>query len=395
MVLLKVVLIVFEKYSPVTILFHRNLITALQLFTFFWLILSIVMDLFMAKNPRRASRVTWILLLVLIAGLELLFQYWLRNPASVPRSMQASFKEYYIHNYRNIVQVERSCSEFDSSLFYRLRPNNQCQFSNVEFSNTIKTNSRGLRDDEASLTGSDIICIGDSYTMGWGVEQQEAFPSKLEKSTGLKVLNAGMSSYGTVRELRQFSMLDTGNCKWVVLQYCGNDVEENKAYVDKNFTLQTSSAATYDTLLRRSEWNHAYYPGKTLFSVGMFRVKQAIKDLRKKNEEYVIPLGGTQFATIPETAKLFAETLRHSAGYFKNRSLIVLYVAEGRKDYVFVESVKKLLATSPYKEELSGPVYFVNTSSIIETADTYFLDDHYNAKGHEKIAAELKKIIKP
>jgi hypothetical protein len=123
---------------------------------------------------------------------------------------------------------------------------------------------------------------------------------------------------------------------------------------------------------------------------------QAIKDLRKKNnDEYVIPLGGTQFATIPETARLFAETLRHSAGYFKNRSLVILYVAEGRKDFVFVESVKKLLATSPYKEELSGPIYFLNTSTIIDSTDTYFLDDHYKAKGHEKIAAELQKIIKP
>lgn len=393
LVLLKVVLIVLDKYSPLTILFHRNLITGLQLFIFLWLVIGIIIDLLVKKDTRKASRITWIILLVIVAGFELLFLYWLKNPAKVPATMYGSVKEYYIHNYRNIVQVERSCAEFDSMFFYRLRPNNQCQFSNVEFSNTIKTNSKGVRDDEASLSRPDVICIGDSYTMGWGVEQDQSFPSVLEKSTGLKVLNAGMSSFGTVRELRKLSTLDTSNCKWVVLQYCGNDVEENKTYVDKGFNLQTSGAAAYDTLLRRSEWNHAYYPGKTFFSVGMFRIKQAIKDLRKKDTTYVIPVGPAQVVTIPESAKMFAEILRRHAALLKNRNLIVLYVAEGRKDFVFVESVKQLLSTSPYKEEITNPVHFVNTSSLLDTSDNYVLDDHYNAKGHEKIAGAIKAII--
>lgn len=395
LVLLKVVGILLEKYSPMTILFHRNLIIGLQLFIFLWLVIGILVDLFVRKDARKAGRITWIVLILIVAGFELLFTYWLKNPTKVPASMYGSVKEYYIHNYRHIVQVERSCAEFDSMFFYRLRPNNQCTFGNVEFSNTIKTNSKGLRDDEASLSRPDVICIGDSYTMGWGVEQDQSFPSLLEKNTGLKVLNAGMSSFGTVRELRKLSTLDTSNCKWVVLQYCGNDVEENKTYVDKGFNLQTSGAAAYDTLVRRSEWNHAYYPGKAFFSIGMFRIKQAIKDLRKKDTTYVIPLGPGQVVTIPESAKMFAEILRHNATLLKNRSLIVLYVAEGRKDFVFVESVKQLLSTSPYKEEITSPVHFLNTSSLLDSSDNYVLDDHYRAKGHEKIAAAIKGIIKP
>lgn len=393
LVLLKIVLILLDKYSPLTILFHRNLITGLQLFIFLWLVLGIIIDLFVRKDARKASRITWIVLLLVVAGFELLFMYWLKNPAKIPATMYGSVKEYYVHNYRNIVQVERSCAEFDSMFFYRLRPNSQCTFGNIEFSNNIKTNSIGLRDDEASLSRPDIICIGDSYTMGWGVDQEQSFPSLLEKSTGLKVLNAGMSSFGTVRELRRLSSVDTSNCKWVVLQYCGNDVEENKAYIDKGFNLQTSGAAAYDTLVRRSEWNHAYYPGKTFFSVGMFRIKQAIKDLRKKDTSYVIPIGPAQVVTIPESAKMFAEILRHNAALLQNRSLVVLYIAEGRKDFVFVESVKQLLATSPYKEAITSPVYFVNTSSMLDESDVYILDDHYNARGHEKIASAIKSII--
>lgn len=394
LVLLKVVSILLDKYSPYTILFHQSLVTALQLFVFFWYVLGAVIGLFAKKNPARGARITWIVLLLLVVGGELLFSFWLKHPKDIPVSMYHGFKDYYVHNYRNIVQVERSCSEFDSAFFYRLRKNNQCTFSNIEFSNAIKTNSRGFRDDEASLSAPGIICIGDSYTMGWGVEQHEAFPDRLEKSTGIRTLNAGMSSFGTVRELRQLATLDTSACKWVVLQYCNNDVAELKPYVENNYTLETSGAASYDTLVRRSEWNHAYYPGKTFFSVGMYWLKGSIKNMVGRDKgEYKMPVGAAM-VTIPESAKLFADALAHSAGLFTNRSLIVLYAYEnGRMDTVFIPAVQNLLNTSPYKEKFTSPVYFVNTSDFLTPADGYILDDHYNAEGHRKITEAIKKII--
>lgn len=395
LVLLKVAVVLLDKYSPYSILFHRSLITALQLFCFAWLILGIIMGLFFRKDPRRGARITWIVLLALVAGFEVLFFFWLRNPSAIPASLFPAFKEYYIHHHRNIVQVETSCSEYDSAFFYRLRANNQCTFSNIEFSTPIKTNSLGLRDDEASLSQPNIICIGDSYTMGWGVQQDETYPARLEKMTGLKVLNAGMSSFGTIRELRQFARLDTSNCRWVVLQYCDNDMQEVKPYIDSNYRLQTSNAAAYDTLVRRYEWNHGYYPGKTFFTVSMFKLKESIKKLTRKNTgEYSIVLGANSQVTIPESAKLFAETLRHSAALFSNRSLIVLYAFEGgRKDTVFTTRLQQLLQTSPYKEAITGPVYIMNTSTLFAPEDNYLLDDHYRASGHEKIAVAIRNII--
>jgi hypothetical protein len=396
LVLLKIILVLLDKYSPNTILFHQSLITSLQLLTFLWLIVSVIIGLFFRKNPRSGARITWIVLILLVAGLELLFLYWLKNPQRIPSSMFNGFKEYYVHNYRNIVQVEESCSEYDSLFFYRLRKNNECKFSNVEFSNTIRTNTLGLRDDEASLSAPDIICIGDSYTMGWGVEQDQTFASRLERSTGLKVLNAGMSSFGTVRELRQLARLDTSNCKWVVLQYCDNDVAEIKPYIDNNYQLQTSSAASYDTLLRRSQWNHAYYPGKTFFAVSMYWLKGKVKGVVRKQTEYKVPVGATQ-VSIAESAKLFADALAHSAPLFKNRGLVVLYAYEGgRKDTAFIPALQQILNTSPYKEALPGPVHLLNTSTILDPGkDNFILDDHYNASGHEKIAAAIKKVIQP
>ena len=98
--------------------------------------------------------------------------------------------------------------------------------------------------------------------------------------------------------------------------------------------------------------------------------------------------------SIPESAKLFADALAHSADLFKNRSLIILYAFEGgRKDNVFTAELQKLLQTSPYKEAFSSPVYILNTSTLLADEDSYLLDDHYRASGHEKIATAISKII--
>ena len=64
--------------------------------------------------------------------------------------------------------------EYDPELTYRLRPG-ACTFSELEFVTDYRINSLGVRDDEASLDGPEIIVLGDSFAMGWGVEQQESF----------------------------------------------------------------------------------------------------------------------------------------------------------------------------------------------------------------------------
>ena len=205
-----------------------------------------------------------------------------------------------------------------------------------------------------------------------------------------------MSSFGTVREMRKLSKLDTSNAKWVVLQYCDNDIEESKPYVDNKFQLQTSNAATYDTLVKRTEWNRVYYPGKTFFSVGLFKIKETIKGLRKKPEtEHVLQVGNGQSVTVSQSAKYFAETLRSFSPLLKNRKLIIVYAYEGgRKDTTFIPALQQLLGSSPYKEELPGPINYINTSTLLNDRDSFILDDHYNSKGHEKIARAIANIIK-
>ena len=99
-----------------------------------------------------------------------------------------------------------SCYQEGTYYWSRLRPNATCTLhSNVgDFSDiTIKTNSLGLRDKEIQATKSEgikrILFIGDSFTFGWGVQEDQSYPRLTEQilqKNGLpvEVINAGRPS---------------------------------------------------------------------------------------------------------------------------------------------------------------------------------------------------------
>ena len=152
---------------------------------------------------------------------------------------------------RDIVQFNNNCSQYDARLYYKLKPG-ECDFKNIEFSTKLFINKHGLRDDEESLIKPEIIVLGDSHAMGFGVEQQQTFANLLEKNLATKVLNAGISSYGSAREFLMLQDLDKKALKYLVIQYCNNDYSENKEFVDNNFSLKISSKASYEALSREN-----------------------------------------------------------------------------------------------------------------------------------------------
>lgn len=82
----------------------------------------------------------------------------------------------------------------------------------------ITTNSIGLRASEIPMTKARgvrrVVALGDSFTFGNSVEQDEAWPQELEKrlnerqgTVRYEVINAGVSTYGTGQELLLYQML--------------------------------------------------------------------------------------------------------------------------------------------------------------------------------------------
>src|SRR5262249_10782394 len=157
-----------------------------------------------AWTMTRRALTAVVLVFQLIVGVVLaegvLLAMYSRPSRRYPAALLEFFRWEYFYR-RNIVQLDTGRARYDAELLYTLRPG-RFTFANVEYATPYEVNSLGVRDDEASLAQPEIVVAGDSYAMGWGVQQGDAFPQVIEQKTGRRVLNAAVASYGTVRELR-------------------------------------------------------------------------------------------------------------------------------------------------------------------------------------------------
>jgi lysophospholipase L1-like esterase len=101
------------------------------------------------------------------------------------------------------------------------------------FNTRFQTNSRGMRDREHPVgKGSNlrILAVGDSFTEGWGVEEQQAYPKVLESHflNGVDVWNLGVVGYSTDQELQQLRhAIPELHPDVVVLGFYENDIADN------------------------------------------------------------------------------------------------------------------------------------------------------------------------
>ena len=95
--------------------------------------------------------------------------------------------------------------------------NYSIQIRNPEFIYDLKTNSQGLRYREVSLRKPGLqfrmLVLGDSFTEGFGVGMNQAFPAVLERlasagGSGVEFINAGISTFN-VADYRRL-LLDLG-----------------------------------------------------------------------------------------------------------------------------------------------------------------------------------------
>src|SRR5262249_30227954 len=79
------------------------------------------------------------------------------------------------------------------------------------FDSTFRTNSRGLRDREHAFqkppSVTRIVVLGDSFTWGWGVNDDEVYPAVIESLLkGVEVINLGVTAFGTRQEINYLKL---------------------------------------------------------------------------------------------------------------------------------------------------------------------------------------------
>ena len=313
---------------------------------------------------------------LLEGGVALLLAHTPRAPA-----LRALAREYYGSFDRAIIQMDARFARYDPELFYTLRPG-RFVFAQREFAHELRINALGVRDDEAALDAPEIVVIGDSIAMGWGVAQDETFPALLARETGRRVLNAAVSSYGTVREMRLLERVDRRRLAWLVVQYNANDVGENRLFLQRDNTHVPGSLERFRAISRRYEGRRAYYPGKYAWESTRL-LTRAIGDRFAPRQ----PRG--PLPTADEEAEAFLNAILHAGAVdFDRVRLVVAEITGEGAPTVMLPALRRRLA----RPDLPAGVRtarLVDVGARLRPEHFHVLDDHPNARGHRVIADAL------
>jgi hypothetical protein len=339
----------------------------------------------MTVQKRFKDRVLFILynltiVFVFLAISEAVIRYCLHHPNVIPASMQKAFSAYYDEHLRSTIQMEPTCAVYDTGLFYTLRPG-KCTFENVEFNIDLNINKQGVRDDVGSLDTPEVIFLGDSFTMGWGIPQDSTFENLVGKALGKKTLNSGISSYGTVRELEILKRFNRDSLKTVVIQYHYSDLLENKEFADRHDSLIISSPEKYkqtsDMVRKRSN----YFFGKHTSLLTKFLLKGMTGKIQER------PVTGN------EDVQYFIHALQSLGSSLEGVNIIVFDIAShGASGNKFLAELQKEIENAEYPAHIRN-IRVVDIQPVLSKSDYFILDDHINSAGHAKVSRELVKAI--
>ena len=299
---------------------------------------------------------------------------------------------YYFMGGRNIWQFDTNCAQPDNELIYKPREG-ACHFTNLEFDTTLHFDANGRAvpaREQADLTRAGIAVLGDSYGMGWGVEDEETFANVLQQSTSKPVFNLSVSSYGTERELKRLAVSGLADkVDTVVILYCENDIGENQllktpqdyAEAVKSWSGQAQMGEGFASYEDKLEFvrevvqevliDPALVPFQRLWSL----VERYLSD------EATEPAPGRDFA--PHLVQI-RQALARYAGLLAGKKVYVAYVTPGGIQLSnFPVGADPILADVRYAEpSLSAEDFFV-------------IDDHLNATGHRHLGQWLVTVLEP
>jgi len=328
----------------------------------------------------RRALIALVLVFQVIVGVVLgegvlLAMYSHPSPRYPPALLEFFRWEYFYR--RDIVQLDTGRARYDAELLYTLRPG-RFTFANIEYSTHYDVNSLGVRDDEASLVQPGVVVAGDSYALGWGVQQDEAFPQVIERKTGRRVLNAAVASYGTVREMRLLDRVDMSRATTLVIQYCSNDFAENEQFEQRGNRHVPSSEQEWLDAVAAQQRAARYRPLRMLYDSAVW-IKRGIEGRQR---------GGFEPYTPPadRAAALFLNALIHAPHQDLTRLRIV--VTDPDADDRFVRALDREHGDQRYPPYIRA-MRIVDVSAVMTPAVHYVLDDHLTARGHELVADAL------
>jgi hypothetical protein len=281
-------------------------------------------------------------------------------------------RHLYLDGGWNVWQSNQDCVTFDEQLLYKPKLG-ACQFDNLEFQTVLHFTPTGRRMRDIDSSGHAIAVIGDSFAMGWGVEDLQTFASELQRRTGRKVYNLAVSSYGTVRELIRLSQFpDLANVDTVIIQYCENDLAENMTFTPR-WPAEARRKFAGITESRRSDaWSVITYFWRCyrrLLRYPIIALSQRIA-------------GGPEPDDFGPHYTAMMNVIRDAPALRDKRVIIVYTRGYGVQFKNFPTGTDAQMQN----------VTFVDLQ--LEPSDFYVLDPHLNAHGQKRVGRQLAAVVR-
>jgi hypothetical protein len=328
----------------------------------------------------------WIILVVvafLLVFYEGAMRFLVTHPVVLkhcPRRIINTIGHIHVTAERRIMQYLPEAGRHDDELGYTLRPG-EFVFSCREFSNLYRINRLGVRDGEEALQSPEIIVAGDSFSVGWGVNQEETFAKFLERKTGLRVLNMAVPSYGTAREMMMLRRVPTDHLKYLIIQYCADDHDENRRFFQGGNHLRVMRAETFRRLTEIHSRPQRYFPGKYL-----------LLKIRKRLDE-ASQMKAAPAVAEPDEAELFINALLWNESILSNVRLILFEMNGKNQTNTLTRAVAGKILSGDYPGFLKE-MLILDMSEHLREEHFYVLDDHLTREGQEVVADVLFGAIR-
>lgn len=312
---------------------------------------------------------------------------------------------------------------FDPVLGWNNTPNTTGTFAREDFSTSVKINSWGMRDKEISLKGPEgirrVAVVGDSFTWGHGVEEEERFSDIAAQhlnSLKLEILNFGVSGFGPLEYLLEMDHVLQFNPKLVVLVFClENDWQDNVlrqryGYYGPYATLENDKLSILGYPIPNCKKFGATYFGDSplhrfLNSYSkIYALCRGFINSRylTKNQEGLIGFNSLDIYNL-------ASPLREKAIAINQRIL------EGIRDKLKEKNIPLVLLLAPTKCDLKAEapnliptaakdailhtaahlqIPILDPTDALSLADFFPHDSHWNKSGHAKVAPFFEQAVK-
>lgn len=288
--------------------------------------------------------------------------------------------------------VGPSFSVFDPIYGSRLKKDFSCSRHAPEFTMALTTNSHGFRGPEP--TGQNpVLFLGDSFTLGYGVNDGEEFVQLVGNelaAAGLNapVWNAGIGGAGNGHWIK-FLEHEASELapRLVVLQCCSNDFIDNDREsmfeLNDDDMLIAAASKTLGWKRRAQGWMEAV-PGLS-YSHLIALIKQAAsKADRTPNHIYDNDDKSPEAATHRKRQRLTLALVDRAIALCKEHRwpVIGINITDGQQSELLAE-----------RFETAG-VTLLRIPQASERPEIYFENDgHWNAKGHAEVARLLTKVL--